>query len=222
MSAKDIAKFLQQNESMINQRHLFMEGAQPAKLPEGQSHFTISGWAAEHCKPYESQALTDDEMAWLFELIDADRRRYQIKQCYYNAQMMLLFADAWDYLGEGAPELQYVEGYAHGLIAVNHGWLTLNGKVVDLTMRLRKPVKRTSHVGRRRLVDRVLGEFGPERAYLGAPFPVAASRAYLDRTGMLGTLIDDWQGGYPILHPAHEHYPLKENNDVLRSAPQPA
>ena len=114
------------------------------------------GWIAEHGMPFESEPLTHDEMRWLFETLDAEGSRYPIKQCFSNSQLVLLHADVW---GDSRHELVYAEGYAQSVIPVHHGWLLLNGKVIDLTMRLSGPLKRTSPVKKARLRNRVLGEF---------------------------------------------------------------
>jgi hypothetical protein len=165
------------------------------------------GWIAEHGQPFESEPLSNEELRWLFQLLDSEGSRYQIKECYYNAQRVLLYADAWGLLN-GEHELVYAEGYAQSVIPVHHGWLLLNGKVVDLTMRLREPLKRTSPVKRGRLRNRVLGEFPEPRAYFGVRFETDSVRAFMRRTGTLGSLIDDWQSGFPIFEPDSPNCPV--------------
>lgn len=182
--------------------------------PAGRSHHTLMGWIADHGQPFESQPLTDDEMAWLFDVLDTEGRRHPIKECYSNSQRVLLHQTAWDLWGDRGHDLIYAEGYAQSVIPVLHGWLLLNGKVVDLTMRLRKPFRRTSAVGRRRLRDRVLGEFPEPRAYFGVRFETESVLKFMRRTGTLGSLIDDWQSGFPIFEPDSPHCPVLLGGDV--------
>jgi hypothetical protein len=196
-----IQDFLEQMEQMSA-----MHAGGP---PADRSHHTVMGWIADHGRPYESEPLTDDELVWLFTLLDREGSRYQIKECYYNSQKVLLHADAWSHFVEhDEHELIYVEGYAESIIPVHHGWLSLNGKVVDLTMRLREPLNRTSRVHRRRLRNRVLGEFPERRSYFGVPFETKSVRAFVRRTGTLGSLIDDWQSGFPIFEPDSPDCPV--------------
>lgn len=196
----DIEAYLSQMEDFMT-----MQVGEPVM---GRTHHTFAGWVADHGQFHESQPLTDDEMRWLFELLDDEGSRYAIKECFYNSQKVLLYADAWGWL-DGEHTLEYAEGFAQSIIPVQHGWLLLNGKVIDLTMRLRKPLKRTSRVKAARLRNRVLGEFPESRAYYGTVFPVESVRAFMRRTGTLGSLIDDWQSDFPILDPSSPHYPLK-------------
>jgi hypothetical protein len=101
--------------------------------------------------------------------------------------------------GDNQYELRYVEGYAMSIIPVMHGWLTLNGKVVDLTMRLRSRQKRQSPVHQRRLQDRVLGEFPESREYYGVTFDTDHVQREMISSGLARTLIDDWENEWPLL-----------------------
>jgi hypothetical protein len=193
----ELQAYLSMMEQMISSR-----GDSP---PFGRTHHTLAGWVHEHGESHESQPLTDDEITWLFRLLDAEGGRYRIKECYYNAQRVLLFANAW---GFDEHELSYAEGYAQSIIPVPHGWLLLNGKVVDLTMRLREPLSRTSRVHRRRLRNRAFGEFPETREYFGTVFPTESVLNFMRRTGTLGSLIDDWPSDFPILDPHSPDNPL--------------
>lgn len=56
------------------------------------------------------------------------RHRPKFKQCFYNAQLFIVTAD----VGE------YYEGYCFdGLIPFHHGWIVLDGKVIDFTLEAR-------------------------------------------------------------------------------------
>jgi hypothetical protein len=167
---------------------------------KGAPFHTMEGYVLMRGQEYESSPLTDAEALWLFEVIDALGGRFPVKQCYANAQRVLL------HVNDGAlvepcedMKLEYVEGWAMGLIPVMHGWLLLNGKVVDLTLRLRKPLLRESKVCRRRLKDRALGQFPESRQYFGVVYPTAQVAERVRETGEWGTIIDDWRRGWPVL-----------------------
>jgi hypothetical protein len=168
--------------------------------PTGFAYGCMEDYVLREGQDFASEPLTDSEMSWLFALIGDSR--FQIKQCYYNSQKVLIHASRFARNPDGH-DLRYAEGYASGLIPVLHGWLSLNGKVVDLTMRLRSKLRRQSRVGRRRLQNRVLGEFpSDDRQYRGVTFETDFVLARVVATGMMGTLIDDWQNGYPLLKEA--------------------
>jgi hypothetical protein len=191
----DLGRYLSASEAMM---------VETARKPvEGAKHHTLYGYVHELGHAFESQALTDDEMAWLFELIDGYRGRFPIKQCFSNAQRLLAHYDTVSMLKEDKPphELTYVEGYAVSFFPLHHGWLTLNGKVVDLTLRLQKEelFSRKSMVCRRRLRDRVLGEFHAPRQYYGVELTMQQIRDRTMRTGSWGTLLDEWESGWPLL-----------------------
>lgn len=162
-------------------------------IPHGFAYWCMEDYVLQKGQEFASQPLTDDELDWLFRVIG--HQRFAIKQCYYNSQMLLMSAR----FHEEPHELRYVEGYATGVIPVMHGWLTLNGKVVDLTMRLRKDFKRQSAIHQRRLQNRVLGEFPEDRCYYGVTFDTAHVAREMITTGLARTLIDDWENGWPLL-----------------------
>lgn len=70
--------------------------------------------------------LTDGERQYIEALVAqyGGRRYFRIKRCWTNAQSLMLLDDA--------KRLRYCEGYLDGYIP--HAWVTINGKVVDLTL----------------------------------------------------------------------------------------
>ncbi len=137
-------------------------------------------------RPYYSAELTDAERAAVMQTISMAQTLdpFEFKHCYYNAQRLMS-------LGREAG-LVYVEGYVlgTGLPPFLHGWVTINGKVIDPTVVVR--------------IDQqepfvVMGTFS-NRAYWG----VALDRKYvMDRSGgdgpFVGILDTDWQRGFPLL-----------------------
>jgi hypothetical protein len=149
----------------------------------------VPGYVLRHGREYESLMLTPDEMARALRAIDraGSGRSWRTRQCFWNAQRIVLY-------GEDAG-LRYVEGYVlprDGGGLIYHAWATLDGKVLDLTLRRKKPR------GRGRFRDRVLGAFD-DRAYFGVEIPAEDARDLLVETGNAGPLLDDWKRGWPLL-----------------------
>jgi len=157
--------------------------------PEGWEYGCMEEYVDTKGVGFTSQELTHEETDIVFRAVDDARMRFQIKQCFYNAQMLVL--------SDRNNKLIYHEGYAFGrsIIAVQHGWATINGKVIDLTWRLDQPVRKTG-----RLKDRVVGVYPEGFEYVGVPFPDrdAIRNKMLDR-GWAGSLIDDWENGWPLV-----------------------
>ena len=131
--------------------------------------------------------LSADEMAYVLQI--SRGRKFPIKQCFYNSQMLL----AADY----ERRMTYVEGFcAHAIVPVLHGWLAIGGKVVDTTMRMHPAARR------RRRSRIALGDWTDRREYFGVEF----SRQYVVQRMLArqaaGSLIDDFEGRWPLLrHP---------------------
>ena len=98
--------------------------------------------------------------------------RFERKQCFANSQRLVA-------AGPDGP-LVYVEGFVYPKsgIPIHHGWVGINGKVVDVTL----PDRATGSV--------VLGEFS-ERIYVGILFSTRCVRAEMLRTLSASTLLED-------------------------------
>lgn len=135
---------------------------------------------------YESRMLTPREHLFVRAL--RKRSQFPQKQCFANAQRVVL-----DLTFHGAPDgipVQYAEGFVlcHDLpLPIHHAWLDVGGKVVDLTLRTR--------AGRGL---RAVGTF-KDVDYFGATFGVNEVRAFVVATKCYGSLLDDWQRGFPYL-----------------------
>jgi hypothetical protein len=93
----------------------------------------------------------------------------------------------------------YVEGYvwAYGdrLPPVHHGWLTLHGKVIDMTV-VTRAIARPDRLPKEPL--QVHGEL-QERAYFGVPFLRSRFKFRRSLNRGRGSLLDDPDAGYPLL-----------------------
>ena len=111
--------------------------------------------------------MTAEETAYVIECAGRAQRGFVKGDCFRNAQR-LLFEGDWQ------RRLSYVEGYGCRKTDTEgpekHGWLVLGAKVVDVTWRHEKPVRKG------RLRDTVLGTWSPgEVEYFG----VEMARAYV-------------------------------------------
>jgi hypothetical protein len=94
--------------------------------------------------------LTFDEARQIAELAHwsgfSSVNDFRIKECYLNAQKLITRHN----LMGGGDELQYCEGYVAwegGPLPIDHAWVTINGKVVDLTLRAKSKTTPHSYYG---------------------------------------------------------------------------
>lgn len=91
-------------------------------------------WAfVRHGRPMRPERLTIAEARLVVKAARdlGGLARVRPKQCYFNAQQIILHPAL-------ARRFQYVEGYVCDPVVnypIEHAWLLLNGKVVDLTLR---------------------------------------------------------------------------------------
>ncbi len=110
-----------------------------------------------------------------------------IKECYSNSGRTAL-------MGDGTPDggpLPYVEGFCLALLPISHAWnVDAQGKLVDRTLR---PAR---------------GGITITPEYFGVQFKPEFLRRWLVDRGYFGSLITDWQAGFPFL----------QNDKLLRAA----
>ena len=176
---------------------MFRKAHMNQQVPEGYEYVCFEEYVLRNGTVMESSALTDEEAAIVQAALDLAKDRgfdvTEMKQCFSNAQLLIVHDDS--------DELIYHEGYAVGLtIAVPHGWVTINGKVVDLTWKLETPASRSL------LPEHPVGELPDGYEYVG--FPVE-NREYLlhriQHREVVGSLLDDWEGNYPLLRGIDPH-----------------
>lgn len=167
--------------------------------PKGYNYHGSEDYVLDRGILFESKPLTKREREIVLSAVDNWGRRFQMKQCFYNAQMLLFY--------DKAEKLRYVEGYAQGPagMPVLHAWLTINHKVVDLTWRKEK-FKRPKGG---RLPDRILGTIPEGWAYYGV---IMSRRKVIERifdTEMSQSHLEDWLFGFPLfkqkrIHPVED------------------
>ena len=166
--------------------HLRMMGRFPGREgpPPGYAFASIYDYVATKGHAAEAIALTDEEREWFDHATKG--RRYAVKQCFANSQRFLL-GEAEDLPAEWT--LVYVEGYVMPdwiPMPIHHGWLELNGKVIDLTLRYHDRKPRTQD----RFSDRAIGLF-PGREYHGVTFATSLVREHVLKYREWGTLLDN-------------------------------
>lgn len=166
------------------------EHMQPA--PEGFEYICFEEYVLRNGHVQESkEPLTRDEELVVEAAINRAGARghnvMEMRQCFSNAQLLVI-CDVSD-------ELVYNEGYAVGRsICVHHGWVTINGKVVDTTWQVEKPASRSF------LPRHPVGELPAGYEYFG--FPVENEdyiEHRIEHRELVGSLLDDWHGNYPLL-----------------------
>lgn len=163
-------------------------------IPPGYQYRCFEDYVLQKGSMLTSSPLTDEEEAIVQEALDrmAEARInvHEMKQCFSNAQQLLLFADV--------PELVYYEGYACGRLAgfaVHHGWLGINGKVIDLTWRLESP-----NTSRSLLPHHPVGQLPDGYEYWGFPVEcVDYLRFRVIAREAVGSVLEDWEGDFPLL-----------------------
>ena len=163
----------------------FMQRIAESLEEQGHGDLSVHGFVLRRGRRFESQPLTPEEKEYL-EL--ADWRRHQQRECWRNAQVTALVMPS----REGMT-LRYTEGFlrtTRHAFGIAHAWISLNGKVVDTTVRtdLDDPDS-----------PRVMGEIPPDWEYWGVELDPRECTHCIEEHTEMGSLLDDWQCGWPIL-----------------------
>jgi len=147
----------------------------------------VQDYIQQNGRLFESSELTSEESSKVRSL---DLRRFKVKQCYYNSQSLTLFDKGF----------KYCEGLAvskNSILPVDHAWVTLNGKVVDLTW------KRNSDNYQRK--NRVMGVIPEGFEYYGIEFDREQVSMNVTYHKVWQPLIDDYGCHWPLLRGMIEH-----------------
>lgn len=164
-------------EPLEQLRHHLRVLAEFKVTPPGYAYCGLEDYLLDRgTSEWTDEPLTQEEAGYLAEV--TDRRSFQLKQCFYNSQMLAVETQ----------RLQYYEGYAVGMspLPVHHAWLSLNGKIIDLTWR--------SKTG-----ERVVGRLLPGWAYIGVGFTADEVYQHLSTYEEASSLILDWRAKFPAL-----------------------
>jgi len=143
-----------------------------------------------------SEPLTDEQYKYLKRITGGVE--CLPKQCFYNAQMMTL-ADSY----HETQRVKYHEGYVWtGIMPILHAWITLDDKIVDVTLSTDSESTQRFFDGeppREDLMDRVLGVIPDDWEYIGVPIESEYVVGILLKNMESRSLIDNWQDGWPLL-----------------------
>ena len=143
-----------------------------------------------------SEPLTEEQYTYLRMITGAIE--CLPKQCFYNAQMMTL-TDSY----HETPRVKYHEGYVWtGLMPILHGWITLDDKIVDVTLSTDREATQRFFDGeppQEDLRDRVLGVIPDGWEYIGVPMDGEYVVSFMLEKMESRSLIDNWQDGWPLL-----------------------
>jgi hypothetical protein len=179
---KHIPGYSPESERLMNEtdsqaiKHLIMmNNMYPDR--EGYHYRSPADLLLQEGKMYDSQPFTDEERAVL-ENLARTTCRYRMKECFYNAQD----------LAQVSNEIEYVEGVlCSGLIPIEHGWNTINGKVIDFTM---------SHANDGKPI---LGQIPEGWEYYGVELPTQSIREHWTEFEESNPLLDNWKGQHKML-----------------------
>jgi len=167
--------------------------------PAGLTYAGVGDYVLDRHVPAPApQALNAEQLDYLRMLADG-LGPLRAKVCFGNS-MSLLEADS---SCEAEERLEYVEGFAvTGGFAVHHGWLLLDGALVDVTRSLRPEATQEFLDGRdpqEDLADRVLGVVPDAWAYVGVPLPRDVVLAYTAEVSSIGSRIDCYELRHDLL-----------------------
>ena len=133
----------------------------------------VAQLALSEGRSFESRPVTDDEWSEVRKVM----RWTTAGECFENCTRAVC---------RRPTQLEYVEGYVvpEGVsLPIHHAWLTVNGKVVDPTLRVDPLFEREM------FPDLAIGEFPAGRRYLGVVVPTSQLRRAIDRTGRWGPIL---------------------------------
>jgi hypothetical protein len=161
----------------------------------GPDRYTsVVDYILDRGKYYQAQELSQEQLDYLDQVMERSGYFFAPRECFSNAQYALLF--------DVENRMAYVEGYAHGQapIPVHHGWLTIDGAPVEITWR-----------------DHSSNRSGPmiqpklDFAYFGVEFDRDDLARQMFEKQFLGTVIDDWEAGWPELQkPRKRAFPVSD------------
>lgn len=145
-------------------------------ISSSQDYDCLHGWVLKNGQEFASAELTAEERKIVSKA--AGRKNFPLGYCFQNAQKLVL--------SDKTETLVYCEGFAlkAGLIPLHHGWVSINGKVVDVTWR-------------DDAYKNIMGKIHYGWCYFGAEFTrEQVESQHLSRST---SIIDDWSRHWPLL-----------------------
>lgn len=156
------------------------------RLPTGFTYASYEDLVLDRGTVETSHALTREQMSLVAEY--SRKARPKLKECYYNAQKLALYAP---------DRFVYREGWAQGsTIPVMHAWCVLDGKcVIDLTWRSGTFASRAYT----RSARRIRGVLPKGWVYLGVSYTSKEINENLWKHKAWHSFHDDWKGDHAVL-----------------------
>jgi hypothetical protein len=144
---------------------------------------------AETGESFYSEPLSYEEREFVEQLVERTPCDFEAKQCFHNSQYSLY--TMFPYMQSIHPswELSYIEGfvmYKDMPFPIHHGWLLLNGKVVDLTL-----IQEEYDTSIDEIEDRVIGTIPSDLLYVGVPVAFEDVKDMIETTSGTHTIFDD-------------------------------
>ena len=147
-----------------------------------------------------SEPLNKEEKDFLKRLLEVTMQvcPMEQKQCYHNSQWLIF---NWETLfKEDYPniDVQYAEGFVAlpemPVFPINHGFILINGKLVDPTL-----IVKGHRSGLKQLPNRIVGEIPDGYVYLAMKLPNKDIVQNMATNYETRTLLDDWENGWPYV-----------------------
>jgi len=178
----------EQMESLREYLRRVADVARWTRAPTGYKYCCIEELLLAEGREFSGEPYTHEEENMILRLMEIHGRHLQTRECYKNALMGAIAADAMKL------PFYYAEGMAIGVIPVNHAWLVLNHKPVDFTWRDLKEKVRDRRGLLRRLKDNLAAN-----AYIGIVVPTTVVTERAIATSHAPVMLDDWEGRWPLL-----------------------
>lgn len=165
------------------------------ETPEGFAFKTQDAAIQHHGSLAPAGPYTDDECAAILAALEHLSAAPEIKMCFRNATML---AEAAELAGV---DIAYAEGKCAVMIPIDHAWCALpSGRPVDVTLRTSAEYDAGDDldVEPERLLARAERNLA-ENPYWGYAVPGDYRRQHLERTGCWSPVIDDPEGGHPLM-----------------------
>lgn len=173
--------------------------------PKGWRYSSIYELVTGEGRAFPQKPLTAAQEAVVRKVLKRYLRhtKPRIRQCYCNASILAEVGQA-----EG---FAYFEGYAAGIIPVNHAWVGFQGKAIDVTWRELEDNRPSSiETVLSRIRENVL-----KSAYMGIEVPLAYLHKIQLRDRCYSSALDDWGHGFPVLETG---FSFKEEKTWKRTA----
>ena len=206
-----------ESQAMVQAHTYFLNRQSHIKLgfePNDLNYTSVVDFVLDRGQAPVSLPLTEEQYEYLMSVVDnCIEESFPYKKCFYNSQVLLLA----DY----NERLTYCEGYCQSkTLPVHHGWLELDGKVVDVTFSTSNRTLADEPQGDLR--DRVLGTIPDGWEYLGVRFDRDEVFEFLEKYEVADGLIGNYrQMEKTFSLPRNKPRDIEAWNKRFNNTPQP-